>query len=107
MKVLNFNPAPLIRPKLTGKFISKMAKARFGTWNTTGGYADMAVSTSTVNDGNWHSLVGVRDNTASKVYLYVDGVLQATTNSSGGQTYTGWWRIGSYHITQTGQWSTA
>ena len=80
--------------------------ARFGTWNTTPGNANIAVSTSKVNDGNWHYLVGVRDNSTSTVYLYVDGVLQPTTPSSGGQTYTGYWRIGSYHITGgAGQWT--
>ncbi len=86
-------------------YLQAGGKVRFGTWNVGTGVADMAVSTNTVNDGNWHSLVGVRDNTASKVYLYVDGALQATTNSTDGQAYTaGYWRIGSYHITAS-QWA--
>jgi uncharacterized repeat protein (TIGR01451 family) len=85
-------------------YLQAGGKVRFGTWNITTGVANMAISTSAVNDGTWHSLVGVRDNTTSKLYLYVDGVLQATTNSTMGQAYTaGYWRIGSYHIS-AGQW---
>ena len=84
-------------------YLDATGKARFGAWDTSGNNADMAVSTNKVNDGSWHSLVGVRDNSTSKAYLYVDGVLQATTNSTSGQSYTGYWRIGSYHITAS-QW---
>ena len=81
-------------------YLDESGKARFGTYGTAANYA---ISTSTVNDGNWHSLVGIRDNTATNVYIYVDGVLQATAASPVGQSYTGWWRIGSYHINAT-QW---
>jgi hypothetical protein len=77
-------------------YIGTDGKARFGTYNTNTSSANIATSTNKVNDGQWHFLVGYRDNVASNVCLYVDGVLQATTNSSGGQSYAGWYRIGCY-----------
>ena len=33
-------------------------------------------SATSINDGNWHYITGVRDVTADKIYLYVDGILQ-------------------------------
>jgi hypothetical protein len=77
-------------------YIGIDGKARFGTYNTNTSTANIATSTSKVNDGQWHFLVGYRDNVVSNVCLYVDGVLQATTPSSGGQSYAGWYRIGGY-----------
>jgi hypothetical protein len=46
-------------------------------WNLffTGG---QVTSTNILNDGNWHFVAGVYDNTASKSYLYVDGQLNAS-----------------------------
>ena len=38
--------------------------------------------TSTVNDGNWHHVLGVNDGTNLKIY--VDGVLEGTNNGGGG-----------------------
>ena len=67
--------------------------ANFGTYN---GGAQVAASTNVLNDGQWHFLVGYRDNAAATIGLYVDGVLQATTASSTAQNFTGWYRIGGY-----------
>jgi hypothetical protein len=45
-----------------------------------------------LNDGNWHHVVGVRDATANKLKLYVDGALESSVNTaftmgfSGGKT---------------------
>lgn len=36
--------------------------------------------TQAINDGAWHHLVGVRDNTMSKMILYVDGVQRLSSN---------------------------
>ena len=46
-----------------------------------GGSAFSITGTSTINDGNWHHIVGVNDGTNLKIY--VDGALEAT-NTSGG-----------------------
>ena len=35
-------------------------------------------STTRINDGQWHYIVGVRDGGSDKNYLYVDGVLENT-----------------------------
>ena len=77
-------------------YIGTDGKARFGVWNASTSSTNMVISANPVNDGQWHFLVGCRDNAASTVSLYVDGVLQGTAASSAGQTYTGWYRIGSY-----------
>src|SRR6266436_2901576 len=42
-----------------------------------------AVGSTNVDDGNWHHIVGIRDETNKQLRIYVDGVLEGTT------TYTG------------------
>src|SRR6476469_9596296 len=39
----------------------------------------------TVNDNQWHHIVGVRDTVAMKANLYIDGQLEASANLSGAQ----------------------
>lgn len=46
-----------------------------------GGSAFSVTGTSTINDGNWHHIVGVNDGTNLKIY--VDGALETTTTSGG------------------------
>jgi len=48
-----------------------------------GGGVHLANS-SVVPDGNWHHLVGVCDQTNGKVFLYIDGVLNASANITAG-----------------------
>jgi hypothetical protein len=43
-----------------------------------------ATGTTTINDGAWHHLVGVRDNGADAELLYVDGNLESQIQSLGG-----------------------
>ena len=50
------------------------------------------VDNNTINDGNWHILIGVYDGT--KQYLYVDGALQGTPQNSTPAGNTGDVRIG-------------
>ena len=83
-------------------YIGTDGKARFGTYDANAAICNTVTSSNAVNDGQWHFLVGCRDNAASNVCLYVDGVLQSTTNSYAGQSYTGWYRIGSYKL--AGAW---
>jgi hypothetical protein len=41
--------------------------------------SNVVTSTATVNDGQWHHVVGVYDSSAAQINLYVDGRWQATT----------------------------
>ena len=58
-------------------------KAKFGIDAGHPG-AIIVQSTSNVNDGNWHHLVGVRDNSDSKIKIYVDGVLEGQVDDTVG-----------------------
>ena len=60
-------------------------KAYFGVFHTNGSSSN-AVSVASINDGNWHHVLGTYDGTSgtNKIKLYVDGVLaQANTGSTG------------------------
>ena len=46
--------------------------------STSGGAADSVESPGTLDDGVWHKVDAVRDTTASKLFMYIDGVLAAT-----------------------------
>jgi hypothetical protein len=50
------------------------------------------IDNATINDGNWHQLIGVYDGTTQ--FLYVDGVLVGSATASGGPTSTDPVRIG-------------
>jgi len=52
-----------------------------------GGSQSFVTGTSTINDGNWHHLLGVNDGTDLKIY--VDGVLEATNSGGGGSIDNG------------------
>jgi fibronectin type 3 domain-containing protein len=62
----------------------------FGT-NINGSISTIDTSAA-YNDGQWHHAVAVLDNAGSR--LYVDGDLVATSNNSGAQSFSGYWRIG-------------
>ncbi len=53
-------------------------KLRFGVKTNTGNYT--LLLTSGLNTGQWYNIVGVYDASAETIYLYVDGVLQASRN---------------------------
>ncbi|MFH1259444.1 MAG: DUF2341 domain-containing protein [Elusimicrobiota bacterium] len=58
-------------------------KASFGARDSAGTWVNSGLSSTTINDNNWHYLVGVKEgNTA---YIYVDGVME----NSGSGTLTG------------------
>lgn len=42
------------------------------------------ITTTALNDGLWHHIVGVRDNAAALIRVYVDGVQEATASMIGG-----------------------
>jgi hypothetical protein len=43
-------------------------------------FSSITDSLHTINDGQWHQIVGVRDSTASTLILYVDGASVVTAN---------------------------
>lgn len=70
-------------------------KIHFG-WNPT---PIMVVnSTATLNDGNWHHVAALHNSSGSFGALYVDGVFQQSATGAA-QSFTGYWRIGSYILT--------
>jgi len=46
------------------------------------GGAQSVVSTSIVNDGNWHYIAGTFDDAADQLKIYVDGILEGTLSTS-------------------------
>lgn len=52
---------------------------------TTGATTWGAVTSATVNDGNWHHVVGTWDNNVG-TKVYIDSVLRATSSNPGGAT---------------------
>ncbi|MDD2822453.1 MAG: DUF2341 domain-containing protein [Candidatus Daviesbacteria bacterium] len=70
-------------------------KATFDLYDNATEYK--ATSLTSVNDGNWHHIVGVRDSTTNQIKLYVDGKLEASTAITGiNITNTGVLKFGSY-----------
>ena len=61
----------------------------FGTWT---GQENIAQTTNSYNDGQWHYMVATQGPDGMK--LYVDGQLQATNPQTQAQSYTGYWRVG-------------
>ena len=81
-------------------YVGLDGKLRFGIYD---GAPEVATSTATVTDGVWHHAVGVQDDTAKTVTLYLDGVVVSTVTYTGSnQSYLGWWRIGAYRIYSAG-----
>jgi len=74
-------------------YVGTDGKVYFGAYS---GSTDVAVSTNTLNDDTWHYAVGVRDNGADYIRLYIDGSLNNSTYNPNAENYSGWWRIGSY-----------
>jgi len=74
-------------------YVGTDGKVYFGAYS---GSTNVAVSTNTLTDNTWHYAVGVRDDGANRVRLYIDGNLNNSTYNSAAENYTGWWRIGSY-----------
>jgi hypothetical protein len=76
-------------------WIGTDGKAYFG-WYT--GAMTTIVSQNTVIDGNWHQAIATLN--ASSASFYIDGQLQGT-GSGTAQSYSGYWRVGSYKNTWT------
>jgi hypothetical protein len=77
-------------------YVGTDGKVYFGAYSEADDSTDVAVSTNTLNDNNWHYVVGIRDDAADRVRLYVDGNLNDSTYNRAAENFSGWWRIGSY-----------
>ena len=64
-------------------------RLRFGTYT---GQLNVADTTASYNDGNWHHMVATQG--ADGMKLYVDGVLAADNPQTQAQPYDGYWRVG-------------
>lgn len=64
-------------------------------WASYDGTLQTIVSSSTVNDGNWHNAIVVAN--GSSISAYLDGVSMGTPISMGTPVnYNGYWRLGSF-----------
>lgn len=82
--ILNYSGGTDIAGTLTGYPTAHKAGMRFyttvGSQNTGG--------TTTVDDGNWHHIAGIRDVGAGRNYVYTDGNLEGNNADPGGSTST-------------------
>jgi hypothetical protein len=74
-------------------YLLDSGQLEFGAWT---GQANLATSTASYNDGNWHQLVASQG--PSGMILYVDGQSVATNPQTQAQAYTGYWRVGGDHV---------
>ncbi len=65
----------------------------FGTYN---GGTDIAESTHTYNDGQWHQIVGTQG--SNGMALYVDGAKVASNPVTTNQNFVGYWRVGDDNL---------
>jgi PKD repeat protein len=71
-------------------YLDSSGYVNFGVYN---GSTYIARSTSRINDGNWHQVLGTLD--ANGVSLYVDGVRVArNAGTTTGEPTVGYWRVG-------------
>ncbi|KXK25998.1 MAG: hypothetical protein TR69_WS6001001290 [candidate division WS6 bacterium OLB20] len=62
-----------------GTNVSVAGRADVSFYGTS---VNTAQSTSTVNDGEWHHILGTFSDTNNRLRIYVDGVLEATTTTT-------------------------
>ncbi|MGD7707097.1 LamG-like jellyroll fold domain-containing protein [Microlunatus sp. Y2014] len=74
-------------------YMNDAGRLSFGTWV---GSAAIATTNESYNDGEWHHVVGVIDETGTR--LYVDGVLRATHANSDTVANEGYWRLGGGNL---------
>ena len=70
-------------------YMSDSGQIVFGNWV---GSAAAVTSTSSYNDGRWHSVVGTLS--AAGQSLYIDGALVGTITNTSAASYSGYWRLG-------------
>ncbi|CAD5991104.1 conserved exported protein of unknown function [Agreia sp. COWG] len=70
-------------------YMENDGRLTFGVWT---GNANTATTSASYNDGQWHHLVA-SESSPDGMKLYVDGKLKATNPQTGGDPYTGYWRV--------------
>lgn len=65
-------------------------------WGSWIGSAAVVTSPASYNDGVWHHVATVIDNSGRQ--LYVDGVLVAASSVTGAETGNGYWRVGGGNL---------
>lgn len=76
-------------------YMNTTGTVSFGIYTTA---AVIAQSTTVLNDGAWHYIAGTYGGEGTTMRLYVDGESDATATAVSPQSYTGWWRIGSWGL---------
>ncbi|MFT4009804.1 MAG: PKD domain-containing protein [Nocardioidaceae bacterium] len=71
-------------------YLTDAGKLAFGINPSSG--KSTVVSTASYNDGSWHQAVGTVGSDGQR--LYVDGALVGKASATGGQAFTGYWRVG-------------
>lgn len=74
-------------------YLAPNGRAMFGVGSGTG--RRTIQSTSALNDGEWHHVVGTRAGGNNGMKLYVDGVLQGSATASGISLNNAYWRAGA------------
>jgi hypothetical protein len=72
-------------------YVDTSGRLIFGVYD---GAVKLATSSTSYNDGKWHSFCATFNGT--NLILYVDGVSDGTGSASGAQNYSGYWRIGAF-----------
>jgi type II secretory pathway pseudopilin PulG len=76
-------------------YMDNSGRLHFGVYDT--GF-QMADSTASYNDGNWHQVAAIMS-TRAGTGLYVDGILVANNPAAThAQNYSGWWRMGENNL---------
>ncbi|WP_157677001.1 PKD domain-containing protein [Auraticoccus monumenti] len=60
------------------------------------GVTNMATSSNSYNDGQWHHVVAMQSSAGMR--LYVDGVEVGSNPNTGAEPYTGYWRVGGDNL---------
>ncbi len=79
-------------------YVGADGKLYFGVFRYASSFdwgARSIASTVIVTDGLWHYAVGTFS-TTEVMTLYLDGVYQSTYTENAPQSFSGWWRIGSF-----------
>jgi hypothetical protein len=74
-------------------YVGTDGKVYFGIYS---GGIKVVTSVATVNNNQWHHVVGTFN--GSVITLYLDGVIQGTLTAGAAENYNGYWRIGSYKL---------
>jgi len=76
-------------------YVNTSGKAVFGVYNNQ---IFIATSSTTINNGDWHHIVGAYNINTNIGTLWVNGIVESSFNTSNIQNYSGYWRLGSHRL---------